>query len=84
VDSSVAYVILAGIYLVGAIVGMLLGTHIGEAIGRRWEKPIAGILIGAAVGGTLGCAAMYGLTRWGLGWALGMMGGGDSGFPGIN
>jgi len=62
--SPTAYVILAGLYLLGAIGGMMLGCHIGERIGRRWEKPIPGLLVGAGTGGTLGVLIMYAVTRW--------------------
>jgi len=62
--SPTAYVLLAGLYLLGAIGGMMLGCHIGETIGRRWEKPIPGLLVGAGAGGTLGVLIMYGVTRW--------------------
>jgi hypothetical protein len=64
VYSSTAYVILAGLYLLGTIGGLMLGCHVGELIGRRWEKPIPGLLVGAGVGGTLGCVLMYVVTRW--------------------
>ena len=62
--SPTGYVILAGLYLLGAIGGMMLGCHIGEMTGRRWEKPIPGLLVGAGAGGTLGVLIMYGVTRW--------------------
>jgi hypothetical protein len=44
--------------------GMMLGCHVGESIGKRWEKPIPGLLVGAGTGGTLGVLIMYGVTRW--------------------
>jgi hypothetical protein len=37
---------------------------VGESIGKRWEKPIPGLLVGAGTGGTLGVLIMYGVTRW--------------------
>jgi len=64
VVSPTGYVLLAGLYLLGAIGGMMLGCHIGETIGRRWERPIAGLFIGAGTGGTLGVLIMYAVTRW--------------------
>lgn len=64
--SSLAYVALAGLYLLGAIVGIVLGCHAGETIGRRWGKPIPGLLIGAGAGGTIGLLFMYALTRFAL------------------
>jgi hypothetical protein len=57
-------VLLAGLYLLGAMGGMMLGCHVGESIGKRWEKPIPGLLVGAGTGGTLGVLIMYGVTRW--------------------
>jgi outer membrane lipoprotein SlyB len=71
-ESSIAYVVLAGLYLVGVIGGLVLGSAIGEAIGKKLERPIPGIFIGAAAGGTIGCALMYLLTRWGLRLILGL------------
>ena len=62
--SPTGYVLLAGLYLLGAIGGMMLGCHIGEWIGRRWERPIPGLFIGAGAGGTLGVLLMYAVTRW--------------------
>ncbi len=63
-ESPIGYVAIAGLYLLGAIGGLVLGCHVGEAIGRRWEKPIPGLFAGAALGGTLGVLAMYAVTRW--------------------
>lgn len=74
-DSSAAYLIPAGLCLVGIVVGLVGGSHVGELIGKKLGKPIAGMLAGAAVGGTLGCALMYLLTRWALALAVGWTGG---------
>ena len=63
-ESPTAYLLIAGLYLLGVIGGLVLGCHVGEAIGRRWERPIPGLLAGAAIGGTLGCVVMYAVTRW--------------------
>jgi hypothetical protein len=62
--SPLVYVLVAGLYLLGAIGGLVFGCHVGEAIGRRWEKPIPGLFAGAAIGGSLGCVVMYGVVRW--------------------
>ncbi|MGQ9731286.1 MAG: hypothetical protein ACUVX8_08405 [Candidatus Zipacnadales bacterium] len=72
-DSSAAYLLLAGLYLVGAIGGLVVGSHVGEFIGKRWEKSISGLFAGAAVGGTLGCIAMYIVARWVLPWAIALV-----------
>jgi len=64
VQSPTAYVILAGLYLLGAIGGLMLGCHVGEYVGKKLERPIPGLLVGAGIGGTLGVLVMYGVTRW--------------------
>lgn len=63
-NSSAAYVALAGLYLIGVMGGLVAGCHVGELLGKRWGRPIPGLFAGAALGGTLGCALMYALTRW--------------------
>ncbi|MBM3499492.1 MAG: hypothetical protein FJX74_12570 [Armatimonadetes bacterium] len=63
-ESPTKYVLIAGLYLLGVIGGLVFGCHVGEAIGRHWERPIPGLLAGAGIGGTLGCLAMYAVVRW--------------------